>query len=143
MTPLEISFDLIPGSEADVILNLDRKMKPPKPNILRRMIIYERGEVDEKPVRTYAPSYTMSNDLVKSGARLFVLYRVTVKGRTQDIHILDSDNEEASQHARKIIEHSRFRPAYKEKRAVNVWVQHEMLFQEAPYLNPFELRKPF
>ena len=136
---LNINLNLNPVSETDIVLNLEGRFRPQKPNVVTRLIIYNRDEVDEKPVRIYAPSFTTSTRLRREGAFLIVLYRVSDAGRTNDIHILDTNNEEASEIAQRIIKGSRFRPAKMDGRAVNVWVQHDMVFEADTGYTPFSL----
>ena len=139
LNPLTVTLSTAPNMETDFLIRLDRGLKPVKPNLLKRLVVYERDEVDVKPVRTYAPSVSLPTKLREYGANLIVLYRVTNNGDTEDIHILDTDSEEAINAAITIIEKSRFRPAYKNGEAVNVWVQHEMIFQDRSNISPFEL----
>ena len=126
-TPFKIDFDL------------KAKLRAVKPTVSNRLIIYERDQVDEKPVRIFAPSISMDRELRRQGAELVVLYRVKQDGRTADILVLDSTNEEADEHARKIIKGSRFRPAQKDEEPVSVWVQHLMIFREDEHFSPFSL----
>jgi hypothetical protein len=136
---LDVALNLAPMADADIFLSLESRFKPAKPNLVERFIIYNDDQVDEKPVRIYAMNVSPSHSLKKAGASLYVLYRVTDKGRTENIHILNADNEEATELARRIIASSRFRPAKKDGRAVNVWVQHEMRFSAEPWASPFSL----
>ncbi len=136
---LNVSF----GSEMDGAINIDfdlrSKLLAVRPDVIDRLVIYERDQVDEKPVRLYAPSLSLSSQLREEGAELLVLYRVTKKGRTEDIHVLDSTNEEVNSVAFTIISRSRFRPARKNGNPVNVWVQHEMIFKKEEHSSPFSL----
>ena len=136
---LNIELNVEPVAESDIFLSLEGNFRPAKPNIVQRLIIYNRDQVDEKPVRLYTQNYSASNELQSKGAFLLVLYRVTDKGRTENIHILDSNSEEATEIARKIIKSSRFRPAKKNGHTVNVWVEHEMIFKEDKLYSPFSI----
>ena len=126
---LDISFG--PGMKPSINVNFDlrAKLRAVKPHILDKLIVYERDQVDERPVRIYAPNPSLDQDLREEGAELVVLYRVKKDGKTEDILLLDSTNEKANPHARRIIKGSRFRPARKNGVAVNVWVQHRMIFK--------------
>ncbi len=102
-----------------------------------RLIIYGRDQVDEKPVRIYTPPFSKSLELLRDSApgtwdeeiELLVLYHITRKGRPEDIYILESSNSEANRQAVEIISLSRFRPARRNGKPVDVWVQHGMLFE--------------
>jgi len=139
LEPLTVTYNAAPDLEADFLVRLDRGLKPAKPNIANRLVVYERDEVDQKPVRTYAPNLPLPSKIRDNGANLVVLYRVNNEGRTHDIHILDTDNPLALDVARKILEQSRFRPAMKDGVAVNVWVQHEMIFRDRSNDDPFSI----
>ena len=136
---LNVSF----GPEMESAINIDfdlrSKLRAVKPKVIDKLVVYERDQVDEKPVRLYAPSLSISPRLREEGAELLVLYRVTKKGRTEDIHVLDSTNAEVNEVAFNIISRSRFRPARKNGNPVNVWVQHEMIFNKEEHSSPFSL----
>ena len=136
---LDISFGTGMKPSINIEFDLRAKLRAVKPHILDKLIVYERDQVDEKPVRIYAPSPSLDNDLRKEGAELVVLYRVRKDGKTEDILVLDSTNENANSYARRIIKGSRFRPARKNGVAVNVWVQHLMIFKEDDFVSPFSL----
>ncbi len=136
---LDISFGAGMKPSINIDFDLRAKLRAVKPQILDKLIVYERDQVDQKPVRIYAPSPSLDNDLRKDGAELVVLYRVKKDGKTEDILVLDSTNEKANSYARRIIKGSRFRPAQKNGVAVNVWVQHLMIFKEDDFVSPFSL----
>ena len=136
---LKISMNAAPDLESDFLVRLDRGLKPPKPNILNRLVVYEKNEVDEKPVRFYVPEIPHPPKLQSTSARLVVLYRVNENGRTSEIHILNSDNDLADEVAIKTIEGFRYRPAKKDGISVSVWVRHEMNFGIAKDYGPFSL----
>lgn len=134
---LKLTFGSEMEPEIYIDFDLRSQLRAVKPNVMDRLIVYDRDQVDENPVRLHAPNYYISLELLEERAELLVLYRVTKKGRTEDIHVLESTNEEVNKFALKIISGSRFRPARKNGNPVNIWVQHEMILKKKRRTDPF------
>ena len=127
---LDVSFSLGVQPEINIDFDLRRKLRAVRPGVMDRMIVYEQDKIDENPVRLFVPKLDFFPELRKEGAELLVLYRVTKQGRTENILVLDSTNEEANKLAVRIISGTRFRPARKDGNPVNIWVQQEMIFKK-------------
>jgi len=137
---VDVPLAAVPGIGMDLKLDLDRKFVAARPTLetVSQIVIYERGEVDEKPRRTYAPEPDVPYSLGRFTAQLIVLYIVNTKGRAENIHVLSSSNPKFNDIARKSISRWRFKPAIKSGNTVNSWVQHEFNFREGA-TSPFSI----
>jgi len=137
---VDVKLDSAPGVGMNLALDVDRKFVATRPNVdsINNVIVYERGQVDEKPRRTYAPHPNVPYSLGRYRAELIVLYIVKKDGRAENVHILDSTNPKFNDIARKAINRWRFKPAIKNGQPVSSWVQHEFNFQEGS-TSPFSI----
>jgi len=144
-TSMELPLDFIDvplGPTLDPELSNNIKFKPDlqakRPSANESFIVFERNQVDQDVEPIYIPPYNLPYHLRPEGGELFVLYRVTPKGRTENIHILTTSNPEINPYAVRLLERVRFRPAKKEGQPVGIWVQHILRFKKGSS-SPFQL----
>lgn len=137
---VDVKLEATPGVGMDLVLDVGRKFVATRPNVdsIDQVVVYERGQVDERPRRTYAPKPDVPYSLGYYTAELIVLYIVNKKGRAENIHILSSSNTEFNDIARESVGRWRFKPAIRSGEAVNSWVQHEFNFDRGS-TSPFSL----
>ncbi|MEM9157754.1 MAG: energy transducer TonB [Verrucomicrobiota bacterium] len=147
--PVELALDFInvaldPQVNASLALNmdLDRGFQASRPSVgeFDNVVIFERSEVDEKPRLMYNPEPKVPYRLRGDEVVLTMLYFVTEKGRAERISVLDgnTDNPEYHEIAKKSITTWRFRPARRDGKPVNCWVQQIFKFNRGS-TSPFSL----
>ncbi len=123
---------------ASVDLDLKSRLLADRPEVKAGITVYERGEVDRSVVPLYIPRSNLPYRLQGEGGEVYVLYRVTDRGRTENIHILSTTNPELNPYSERLIRRVRFRPAEKNGNPVSIWVQHALRFQKGSS-SPFTL----
>lgn len=114
------------------------EMEVNRPALRETMRIFSRSEVDTPPVAEYLPHSSLPSHLERMGGELYVLYRVTDRGRTENIHVLSTPDPDFIPYAERYIRQIRFRPAYRDGKPVNMWVQHALIFHRGSG-SPFQL----
>lgn len=139
--PLEfLSVSIDPGVPADfgVQGDLRPQLELEKPEMRSHMIVFDHNEVDEKPVWLYGPMPRFDTGKYNQKVKVLVLYTVDEKGRTSNVHILDSSDEEVNRPLIKAIESWVFRAARKDGEVVKVWVQ-QVVQSDDTFKSPFSL----
>lgn len=129
---LEVDFGLKPKQLAQARVNVDESLANYKTDGLDTLKIYSQSEVTEKPRRTYQGNL----DIPAKYSRLYgrkpitfvVLYTVTAQGKTTNIHVLDCPYPEVVPYIQDYISSWRLKPATKDGKPVNSWVQHKFTY---------------
>jgi|GEM_PF-2527072 len=109
-----------------------------RPEIRQPMIVFDQNEVDEKPIWLYGPMPRPKNTSERVFIRVLVLYAVSEKGKTSNVHILDSNDETFNESVTEAIVDWTFRPAQNDGKAVKVWVQ-QFVDYDTSSKSPFTL----
>lgn len=109
-----------------------------RPTIDTRRMVFDRRDVSSLPEPIHLPNVSLPFRLRRDGAELFVLYRVTTQGRTENIHILSSTNPDINSYAERYLQRVRFRPARRDGQPVDIWVQHALIYKQGPS-SPFSI----
>ncbi len=137
---VKLGHDL--GASASLKLELDRKFEARRPEIgdLSEFMIYENTEVDSKPYPTYSPDPNIPYNLRSNEVEVVMFYFVSDKGRSDRITVLNSTSDDPlySEAAKVAIAKWRFRPAKKNGKPVNCWVQQTIKYQRGSH-SPFSL----
>lgn len=135
---LEIRLDPIVDTGVAVPLEFDRTFQVQNPLEMSPFIIFERSQVDEIPVWLYGPMPKLTSGFDRENVDMVVLYTVTDKGRTENVHVLDASKPEMAPALKDAIERWRFRPARKGGTPVRVWVQQTVNYRPSS-TSPFSL----
>lgn len=139
--PLDfLSVNLDPHVAADfgIVGDLRPQLQVDKPEMRERLVVFDRNEVDEKPVWLYGPMPRLPSGMNHSLTRALVLYSVSDEGKTDNIYVLESSDEKFIEPVLKAIKGWSFRPARKDGKVVNVWVQQYVEY-DGRFKSPFSL----
>ena len=139
--PLELlDIGLMPAIDPGVAISLDmqRTFEVAKPEAEKRVVIFERNQVDELPVWLYGPQPKVPLSLAYADWDVVVLYSVSAKGVPENIYVLDSPDPLLGPPVKAAIAGWRFRPARKAGKPVMVWVQ-QTVTQTSAGKSPFSL----
>lgn len=139
--PLDfLSVNLDPHVSADfgIVGDLRPQLQVDKPEMRERLVVFDRDQVDEKPVWLYGPMPRLPSGLDYTLTRALVLYSVSDKGKTDNIYVLESTDEKFIEPVMKAIKDWTFRPARKDGKVVNVWVQQYVEY-DGSHKSPFSL----
>jgi hypothetical protein len=139
--PLDfLTINLDPHVSADfgIVGDLRPQFQVDKPEVRERLVVFDRDQVDEKPIWLYGPMPRLPSGLSYTLTRALVLYSVSDKGKTDNIYVLESSDEKFIQPVLKAIKGWSFRPARKDGKAVNVWVQQYVEY-DGSKKSPFSL----
>lgn len=139
--PLDfLSVNIDPRVESDFAIRGDYRpqLDIAKPESKQPLVVFDHNQVDEKPVWLYGSMPRLPGALSRKNAEALVLYMVSDKGETSNIHILDSNFEEFNQPVADAIADWKFRPARIDGEIVRVWVQQYVRYDGASK-SPFTL----
>ncbi len=139
---LDVSLKATVSSDLSLSFDIERTFQASAPDLggLDDFQIFEKSEVDEKPVIRFAREPEVPYRLRGKKVSVTVFYYVTAKGETDTLSILDSSspNPEYAEAAREAIADWRFRPARKDGRPVACWVQQTIIFNRGS-TSPFSI----
>lgn len=124
-------FDLSPGTVKPSTELLDRDVNH----------IYNRTEVDQKPVAIFRKTPELSAAQINTIKRMKVAFMLVaaVDGKATNIQMVDSSGSaEVDQACIAALREWRFKPAIKKGRPVRCWVHQNIIFKISSS-NPFEL----
>ncbi len=139
---LDVTLDHDLGSSVSLKLELQKNFEASRPEIgdISQFMIYERTDVDTKPYAIFSPEPNLPYNLRKYEVEVIVFYFVSSSGRPDRISVLDSNSENPAfgEYSKDIIEKWRFKPAKKNGKAVNCWVQQTIKYNRGS-TSPFSL----
>jgi len=142
LNTLDVSLDHDLGSSPSLRLELDKKFKARRPAIgdLSEYMIYENTEVDTKPQAVYSPNPIIPTSYRNKEVEVIMFYFVSDKGRPGRVSVLSSTSEEPryAEAAKVAVRKWRFRPAKKNGKPVNCWVQQTVRYNRGS-TSPFTL----
>ncbi len=142
LNTLDVAIDHDLGASPSLKLELDKKFEARRPQIgdISHFMIYESAEVDTKPQPVYSPNPVIPTSYRKNEVEVVMFYFVSDKGRPDRVSVLSSTSEEPryAEAARVAVGKWRFRPAKKNGRPVNCWVQQTIKYNRGS-TSPFSL----
>ncbi|MDQ8186335.1 energy transducer TonB [Pelagicoccus sp. SDUM812002] len=137
---LKAEFGLKPQELTKTEFDIDESITNYQTDGLDTLKIYSQDEVTDKPKRTYHPKLDIPYRFLRGNKgktiTFIVLYTVTSQGRTENIHVLDCPVPAIIPFVESYIKGWRLKPATKDGKPVNSWVQHKFTYHP-PDTNPF------
>jgi len=142
LTSLDIQLNHDLGSSLSLKLELQKKFEASRPVVgdISEFMIYERRDVDSKPYTVFSPEPNLPYRLRRFEVEVIMFYFVSARGRPDRISVLDSnsDNPLFGDYAKEAIAKWRFKPAKRNGKPVNCWVQQTVIYNRAS-TSPFTL----
>lgn len=135
---LDVTLD--PNIDPGVAVEVDllRTFEVQKPEARNRLIIFNRDQVDEIPVWLYGSQPRFPGKFDSRDWSVLVLYSVSERGVTGNIHVLDATDPALVEPVKEAIKAWRFRAARKDGKPVRIWVQQPVTY-EGEFKSPFTL----